>query len=310
MENFGTYVIYLMNQSSDLSTYQIEGEPFGNGEFSTNYKAKDRRKQKYFIIKKIKSDLVKTEEEQNLLMRENYLQASFHHASILELVGITIPFQDQKYYALITPFMPNGDLKNLIEQVSIGNAPENWETLKSINMIGIAAGMAYMHQKNFIHQDLRPEHIVLDENNFPKIIGFHCSKLYKSKKQPLPIYSAPELLENSNYSNKIDIFSYGMLIYYLLSLEVPWSHIEGIDSHELSKFVSEGKRPELRDKEIPNGTKKLIEMCWSNDPNDRPSFSQIVKMITENKEDFFDLSLVDEEQLCDYIELITTCLPI
>lgn len=117
----------------------------------------------------------------------------------------------------------------------------------------------------------------------------------------LPIYTAPELLENSNYTNKVDVFSYGLIIYYFLTLEVPWSHIEGIDSYELSKLVSEGKRPELQDKEIPNCWKKLIEKCWSNDPNNRPSFNKIVEMLIENKEDFFDLSLVDEEQLDDYI---------
>ena len=121
----------------------------------------------------------------------------------------------------------------------------------------------------------------------------------------MTIYMAPELLNDDNYTNKIDVFSYGMLIYSLLTLQVPWSHVKEITSNDIYKLVSEGKRPELTNKEIPNCCKELIEKCWSNDPEDRPSFDQIVKMLIENKNDFFDMNLVDEEQLDDYIELVT-----
>lgn len=299
---------------SDLSHYETEGNPnpFGNGGFGTNYIAKDKRKQKKVVIKKIQSDLIKTDQEKNWLLREIHIESAFHHETILELSGYSFPFQNQGDYSIVTPFMPNSDLNNLIKQVTIGNIPDNWETIKSINIIGIAAGMAYLHKQNFIHQDLKPEHIVLDENNYPKIIVFHCSKLYKGEKKALPIettiYMAPELLNDDDYTNKIDVFSYGMLIYCLLALHVPWSlqiPIDEINSTELYKLVSEGKRPELNNKEIPDCYKELIEKCWSNDPEKRPSFAQIIEMMIKNKDDFFDINIVDEEQLCQYIELVT-----
>lgn len=64
--------------------HHIDGDPFGNGEFSSIYK--DQRNQKYYVIKTIKSELIKTDEERNSLMREIRLQACLYHKTILELV--------------------------------------------------------------------------------------------------------------------------------------------------------------------------------------------------------------------------------
>lgn len=102
-----------MRQSgSDLSQYEIDRNPnpFGNGGFGTNYKAIDKRKQKKVIIKKIKSDLIKTDQEKNWLIREISIESTFNHKTILEMSGYSFPFQNQGDYFIITPFMSNGDL--------------------------------------------------------------------------------------------------------------------------------------------------------------------------------------------------------
>lgn len=68
------------------------------------------------------------------------------------------------------------------------------------------------------------------------------------------------------------------------------------------KKIEQGERPKIRDGETTPAFENLIKACWSQNPNDRPSFIQIVKKFIDNKDEFFDMTFVDEEEIEIYIE--------
>jgi len=92
---------------------------------------------------------------------------------------------------------------------------------------------------------------------------------------------APEVLVKQrgkrSYSKAADVYSFGMVMFEMLSGKEPWADIH--DIFELKKFVCDKhKRPKVP-KTAPQPLKALIKQCWLKDPNKRPSFDQILQTL-------------------------------
>lgn len=249
-----------------------------------------------------------------MFYKEVKCHASLNHEAVLKLLGCSIPTSEDKNFSIITEFMPNDTLDRLIDKVATGESPDNWETIKAINIFGITAGMAYIHQHDMIHRDLKPSNIFLDENYYPKIGDFAVSKKFKEGTENdieqtigvgTPVFMAPELIENPHYSNKVDVYSYAIVLYQLLTLKHPYSDEKNLTPYNLFKNVQKGVRPTILDREINDIYLELIYNCWSGDPDKRPSFIQIVKGFMDYKDEYFDMNIIDEEEFYDYIDLVT-----
>lgn len=253
--------------------------------------------------------------DQKRFFREIQCQHSLNHKAVLPLIGYSIPNENNGKYAIITDLMPNGNLYQLIEKVRSFKASLDWETIRAINIFGIAAGMAYIHQRNVIHRDLGAFNILLDENFHPKIGGFDCAKFLeqgaledKEFRVGTPIYLAPEIFEEKPYSNKADVYSYGIVLYELMTSNKPYGYEKIFSAYQLNQMVAKGKRPKIYDREIPEIWVKLINRCWDSNPDNRPTFIEIVKELMDNKEDYFNLEFINEEEFFDYIDSVIACL--
>lgn len=308
----------------DLSQYDIKEAKLGKGSYGVvreaTRKANARHPDKYpelkCAIKFLEAGRIKTKEEQQHFHREVACQYSLKHITILPLIGYTFPFQGRGDYAIVTQFMPNGSLMALNSLVASGNAPDNWETIKAINIFGIAAGMAYVHQHDIIHRDLKSENVLLDEKYYPKIADFGFSKVFEEGSQNqinqtmnvgTPVYLPPEIIVDNDfhYSNKIDVFAYSIILYELTTQNKPWYDKGDITTFNLIQYAQEGLRPKIKDREIPEVYVELIGKCWDSDPDARPPFIQIVKGFMDYKDQYFDLSVINEEEFDDYIALAT-----
>lgn len=252
----------------------------------------------------------KTAEEKKAFHDEMLIQSTIYHPCLHSALHFVIAINDEDSCQVVTPFMEHGDLGAFLREVSKGNAPENWPTIQSIIIFGIAAGMASLHQSGYIHRNLKPENVLLDSNYYPQITDYGLAIKYEEgKEQKLsvgtPIYMAPEVVDDVHYTNKIDVFSYGMILYHILTLRRPWCDKKDITTFKLLKLIIDGERPEIKKGEINDGWKDLIQRCWNNDPDKRPSFIQIVNFIKDNHQDLFDAISVDEEMLDDYIERVS-----
>lgn len=245
-----------------------------------------------------------TTNDQKHFFQEIQSQYSLKHETILPLIGFAIPKKDNDKYAIITDYMPNRSLNELIKLASSGSTPNNWETIKAINIFGIAAGMAYIHQHNIIHCSLNPEHVFLDENYHPKIGGFEYSKIgqleNKAKNISSQFYMAPEFLKGSNCSQKVDVYSYAVTLYKLLTLKDPFYEKTEHASYILL-FVGDGMRPLIKQGDMPELYFELLNYCWDNDPEQRPSFIKIVNGFLDHQEDYFNMDLIDKEEFENYI---------
>ena len=227
------------------------------------------------------------------------------------MVGYSLPISTHNYYAVVTPFMKNENLFNLINKINEGLVINDFETKKTIISFGIAAGMACIHQKNIIHRDLKPSNVLLDENFYPKISDYNLNQFLLEKpdndtdkqdfKIGTPAYWAPELYQNKEYTNKIDVYSYAITLYELWTMNSAFSEHKHLTQIELSRLVTSGQRPIIRKGEIPAIYQELIEKCWNEDPNLRPSFIQIVRNFMDRKNRYFGNDLIDKVEVNNYI---------
>ena len=237
------------------------------------------------------------------IYREVNFLSSFNHPSLLKFIGFSqTDFYGDLHPTIITELATNGTLLDILDLERKGLSIAEWVfTKKLINIYGIACGMAYLHSHNVIHRDLNPSHIFIDEFFYPKIGDFGQSKLTEylnddMNTQSTPgfkcalLYSAPEVLRDSEYSKSSDVYSFAFVLYEIITSTIPF--ISAIES---------GMRPEIND-DVPKAYRELIEGCWSQIPEDRPTFEEIVDDLRNNPGYITDE--IDESEFLDYIDYI------
>ena len=153
------------------------------------------------------------------------------------------------------------------------------ETKKLINIYGIAARMPYLHSHNILHRNLNPINIFLDDSLFPKISVFTESCIRGDSK-----YFSPEFLSKLTYTNASDVYSFALLMYEIMTGEEK-------DSESI-KFK----------KEINETYKDLIERCWNQEAEKRPTFDEILIELKTNP--LFITNEINKEEYFNYIKNI------
>lgn len=246
------------------------------------------------------------------LQREVNILSKLDHPTFLKFVGYSpIDFEQQPNPVIATEMPPNRSLQDLLNVERNEDHIEEWtDTKKLINIYGIASGMSYLHSNNVIHRNLNPESIFLDEYLVPKIGNFGLlTKIHTLASMTFqttvgikgkPSYSSPELLECNEYSKENDVYAFSLIVYEIMTLEIPFSNINNFNEL-FTKIVTQSIRPKLN-KDIPRCYRQLIEMCWSQNPTERPSFEEITSLLKNDKD--FITEEVNQEEFYEYVEFI------
>ena len=129
-------------------------------------------------------------------------------------------FKDNEYYYIIMEYYEH-NLRTLMRDYREYN--KYAEFIKTI-LFQICLGIKYIHEKNIIHRNLKPENIFIDNNKIIKIGDFGILKKfnkdrYTNRDVRTFNYMAPEIIKNEKYNNKVDLWSYGCIIYELITFE-------------------------------------------------------------------------------------------
>lgn len=171
----------------------------------------------------------------------------------------------------------------------------------------IAAGMAYLHSREIIHRDLTSYNVVLSQGSRngnvwnAKVCDFersrripHGTTIPRSDNLPnSPAWAAPEVLRNEDYSLQADVFSMGVILWEIVTLEIPWDiQHDGVvrDIFHVIYLVSNRERLELpteSDVPLPELSRitHLIRSTWEERPDDRPTMQQFREQLCRIKDD-------------------------
>ena len=209
--------------------------------------------------------------------REVMVLANCNNYFLLPFLG----FSPTPPYAIVTQYVSRGSLFDALRHRP--NSPRLGPQDKLLAIMAMARGMLSLHRQSIIHRDLKSLNVLLDEDLLPKICDFGIARYMGdygelvTKQVGTPQWMAPELILGQNYTNKVDVYSFGVIVWEILTEQIPWKDKNTVN---VALMVSQNKRPEIPG-HCPVELKKLITACWNQDPSKRPSFAQIVRRLAQ-----------------------------
>ncbi|XP_032940879.1 angiopoietin-1 receptor isoform X2 [Catharus ustulatus] len=218
-----------------------------------------------------------------------------HHPNIINLLGAC---EHRGYLYLAIEYAPHGNLLDFLRKSRVletdpafAIANSTASTLSSQQLLHFAAdvarGMDYLSQKQFIHRDLAARNILVGENYVAKVTDVALSRgqeVYVKKTMGrLPVrWMAIESLNYSVYTTNSDVWSYGVLLWEIVSLGgTPYC---GMTCAELYEKLPQGYRLE-KPLNCDDEVYDLMRQCWKEKPYERPSFAQILVSLNRMLED-------------------------
>ncbi|XP_042520958.1 serine/threonine/tyrosine-protein kinase HT1 [Macadamia integrifolia] len=211
-----------------------------------------------------------------------------HHQNVIKLVAA---FKDPPAFCVITKYISRGSLREFLHKLE--HKSLSLQKLIAI-ALEIARGMEYIHSQGVIHRDLKPENILLDEDFHVKIadFGIACEEAYCDtlvEDQGTFRWMAPELIKHKAYGRKVDIYSFGLILWEMVAGTIPY---EGMLPAQVAyAVVNKNLRPIIPPNCLPV-LQALIEQCWASQSEKRPEFWQIVKVLEQ-----FESSLTSDGTL-------------
>ncbi|XP_038848329.1 mitogen-activated protein kinase kinase kinase 21-like isoform X4 [Salvelinus namaycush] len=219
--------------------------------------------------------------------QEAKLFSMLQHPNIIKLEGVCL---EEPNLCLVMEYARGGTLTRALTGRRIPpHILVNWA-------VQIARGMHYLHEEAvvpIIHRDLKSCNILLLEKienddigrKTLKITDFGLAREWHNttKMSAAGTYSwmAPEVIKSSLFSKGSDVWSYGVLLWELLTGEVPY---RGIDGLSVAYGVAVNKLTLPIPSTCPEPFSKLMEECWEQDPHIRPSFASILEQLTAIEE--------------------------
>ncbi|XP_055815482.1 serine/threonine-protein kinase STY46 [Solanum dulcamara] len=226
-------------------------------------------------IKILKSERLNTE-LQTEFAQEVYIMRKVRHKNVVQFIGAcTRP----PNLCIVTEYMSGGSVYDYLHKQ---RGSFKLPTLLKV-AIDVSKGMNYLHQNNIIHRDLKAANLLMDENEVIKVADFGVARV-KAQTGVMTAetgtyrWMAPEVIEHKPYDHKADIFSFGVVLWELLTGKLPYEYLTPLQA--AIGVVQKGLRPTIP-KHTPPKLAELLETCWQQDPTSRPDFSEIVDILQQ-----------------------------
>ncbi|KZV33176.1 putative serine/threonine-protein kinase drkC, partial [Dorcoceras hygrometricum] len=206
--------------------------------------------------------------------QEVYILRKVRHKNVVQFIGAcTRP----PLLCIVTEFMSGGSVYDFLhKQKGVLKLP----ALLKI-AIDVSKGMSYLHHNNIIHRDLKAANLLMDENDVVKIADFGIARVQlqsgvMTAETGTYRWMAPEVIGHKPYNHKADVFSFGIVLWELLTGKLPYANLTPLQA--AVGVVQKGLRPA-----IPRHTHSLVvellERCWQQEPSLRPEFSELVDIL-------------------------------
>ncbi|XP_019533661.2 LIM domain kinase 1 isoform X2 [Aedes albopictus] len=272
-------------RASDL----VQGELLGKGFFGQVFKVTHRVTQEVMVLK----ELYRVDEEaQKNFLKEVAVLRSLSHNNVLRFIGVL--YKDKKLH-LVTEYIPGGSLKELIHDSGL---PLPWK-LRIRFARDISCGMSYLHSMNIIHRDLNSLNCLVREDKTVIVADFGLARIIK---QPFstafekcsqsngtgtigrrgrprrqrytvvgnPYWMAPEMMRGNKYDEKVDIFSFGIMLCEIIGrVQADPDYLPRTSDFGLNQAVFKEKFCG----QCPEPFYKIAFLCCDLNPDKRPPFN-------------------------------------
>lgn len=224
-------------------------------------------------LKDISSDALKK------FLEEVQIMTKLHHPNIVVCLGACV---EPGKLMLILEYLEYGSLYDFLRSKHAEKVLNYSKVLKFAT--DIARGMRYLHHRvQIIQRDLKSRNLLVDDSYNVKICDFGLSRENAEDEETLtacgtPYWAAPEVILGAKYDQKADVYSFAIVLWEIITREEPYDGQPGMNIAFL--VAQDGLRPDVP-AFCPDPYAQLMTACWDDQPENRPSFTEILNTLHE-----------------------------
>mmetsp|Transcript_90336 Transcript_90336/g.165737 ORF Transcript_90336/g.165737 Transcript_90336/m.165737 type:complete len:321 (-) Transcript_90336:142-1104(-) len=230
---------------------------------------------------------------EEVLAREVAIMCLVRHPNIVSLLGVVMNTEPLQ---IVMEYCEGGSVFNLLHEAL--DFELTWEQMMQM-CTQTATAMNYLHKFDpcIIHRDLKSLNMLLQtpvcsstDAPLVKVADMGLARALTGGEEALTLgvgtnrWMAPEMLGRMGYNEKIDVYSYGMVLYEVCCRKIPF---KGANTMDIRSLVLSGARPPLSEvsPKCPAGMGDLITLCWAQIPSRRPTFEDILVLLVRLKKE-------------------------
>jgi predicted Ser/Thr protein kinase len=275
-----------------IGKYELLG-PLGAGGMAVVYKARDTSLDRVVALKLIRQQLGGGETARKRFLNEAKVLAGLRHSNIVFIYDFGLD-EDSPY--IVMEYLPGADLHELIQKhyaLSLG------QKLKIA--IQVAKALRAAHAQGVVHRDIKPSNIRVLQDGVAKLVDFGIATISSPEFERLTQtgavlgsirYMAPEQVDGKSASPASDVFSFGTVLYELLTYRQAFP---GESLGSVVSAISNEMPPPIEDPEVPESLKRLLERCLKKDASARfPNAEALMAAFDEVEEELWQRAVRED----------------
>lgn len=224
-------------------------------------------------------------EELEQMQEEIELLRTLSHPNIVTYLGTDVSDDGQTLF-IFTEWVPGGSIQALVTK--FGRLPE---AIVRKYVAQLLVGLTYLHERQVIHRDIKAANILVDDRGNIKLADFGSSKRMESQNnsQPprddtknhslrgTPYFMAPEVITQSGYGRKADIWSVGCTILQMVTGQPPWKSLQCATPAALMFHIANASDPPPMPDTLTPDLRAMLLSCFQRDVEKRPSAAQLLQ---------------------------------
>ncbi|XP_024959141.1 serine/threonine-protein kinase STY13-like [Cynara cardunculus var. scolymus] len=269
LKNFEEWTIELTKLSM--------GPTFAQGAFGKLYKGTYNNEDVAIkLLEKPEDDVERANLMEQQFQQEVMMLARLKHPNIVRFIGACYK---PIVWCIVTEYAKGGSVRQFLNRRhNRSSVPLKLAVKQALD---VARGMEYVHGLGLIHRDLKSDNLLIASDRSIKIADFGVARIEVQTEGMTPEmgtyrWMAPEMIQHRSYTQKVDVYSFGIVLWELITGMLPFQNLTDVQA--AFAVVNKGIRPTIPDDCLPV-LSEIMTRCWDGDPNVRPTFTDVVKML-------------------------------
>ncbi|KAL3701450.1 hypothetical protein R1sor_019472 [Riccia sorocarpa] len=252
------------------------GPPFAQGAFGRLYKGTYNGEDVAVkILERPENDLQRSLLMETQFAKEVTMLAKAKHQNVVRFIGAC---RKPMVWCIVTEYARGGSVRCFLSKRSSRSIPLKVAVKQALD---VARGMEYLHSLDIIHRDLKSDNLLIATDKSIKIADFGVARIEVQTEGMTPEtgtyrWMAPEMIQHRQYNHKVDVYSFGIVLWELITGFLPFQNMTAVQA--AFAVVNKGVRPTIP-LDCPPALVDIMCRCWDANPEFRPSFSQVVRLL-------------------------------
>ncbi|MEN9826003.1 MAG: hypothetical protein RI953_1748 [Pseudomonadota bacterium] len=258
--------------------YKIEAR-IGSGAMATVYRAYDQRLNRIVALKILHEHLATNAELRLRFEQEARLAARIDHPNVVRIYDFGLNSQNQIF--MVSEFVDGRSLTLAMRRYMSQSNPYLSPVLAALVAHEIARGIEAAHRHSVIHRDLKPDNVLVSHQGEVKLTDFGVARPFDSSMTQVGqfigslTYASPEQIQGEKVDARSDIFSFGVILFELLTGQLPFRSTNPTD---LAIKITQAKVPPLNQvrASVPFELDSIVRKCLRANPTERPAAAELL----------------------------------